>query len=171
MRREPAARWHIDRLDKKHDRAWFDCGVKELNDFLRSYARQNQDADISRTWVATELGSPKVVGYYTLSAASIARAAVPTSAGRLPPYPVPAVHLGRLGVSRECSGQRLGETLLLHALEQVRISDVVGVRVVEVRAKDARARGFYERYGFERLIDDPLHLYLSLKKIAAALGD
>ena len=47
-------------------------------------------------------------------------------------------------------------------------ADKVGVWGVEVIAKDEAARGFYERYGFKRFVDDGLHLYISLKTVRKA---
>jgi hypothetical protein len=42
---------------------------------------------------------------------------------------------------------------------------------VEVWAKTERARTFYEKYGFESLIDDRLHLYLPLATARQAVEE
>ncbi len=134
--------WEISRIERRHERASFDCGEQHLNDYLRRFARQNQEQDIVRTWVACEPGVLRVLGFYTLSASSIAFEHVPEAERkRLPQYPIPVAHLGRIAVDLAARGQGLGETLLIHALEQVeRVSQTVAIRAVEVRVKDATAR-------------------------------
>ena len=65
----------------------------------------------------------------------------------------------------------MGEALLFDALVRtLRIADDVGVVALEVWAKTERARAFYERYGFQSLIDDELHLYLPLTTARQLMG-
>lgn len=168
-----AAGWLMSPLERTHDRTSFDCGESALNDFLRNYARQNQTENVGRTWVATMPGERGVVGFYTLTVASVAREHFSAEElKRVPRYPVPVAHLGRLAVDRSVQKTGLGEHLLMHALEQIlRVSQVVGIFAVEVRAKNERARRFYERYGFKAAQDDGLHLYLSVKKLEKIIGE
>lgn len=50
----------------------FDCGVVELNDYLKRYARQNHERGIAKTFVAIpESGDKEVAGYYSVSMAEI----------------------------------------------------------------------------------------------------
>jgi ribosomal protein S18 acetylase RimI-like enzyme len=164
--RDPAAasRWIIQRLGAGHDRDAFDCGVESLNTFLQRYAGQNERHGICQTYVAVLPDAARVQGYYALSAGSIAFDQVPEPLRkRLPKYPIPVAHLGRLAVDRQAQGQGLGELLLLDAFERiVRAAEAIGIHAVEVRAIDEPARGFYLKYGFVELCDDPLHLYLAL---------
>lgn len=159
--------WLMNPLERTHDRTAFDCGEGALNGFLRNYARQNQTENVGRTWVATLPGERVVLGFYTLTVASVAREHFSAEElKRVPRYPVPVAHLGRLAVDRTAQKTGLGEHLLTHALEQIlRVSRVVGIFAVEVRAKNERARRFYERYGFKVAEDDGLHLYLSVKTL------
>lgn len=48
----------VELLAPRHDRQSFDCGVSSLNDFLKKYAGQNAEEDISRTFVAIRPPSP-----------------------------------------------------------------------------------------------------------------
>lgn len=161
----------IELLNKAHDRSKFDCGEEHLNDFLRKHARQNQDVDVGRTYVA--LIGQRVVGFFTLSVGSVARDVLQDDdAKRLPRYPVPSVHLGRLAVDVSVRGKGLGARLLIRAMEiVVQVADVIGIHALEVRAKDGKARAFYEHFGFRRMLDDDSHLYLSLKSVRRALDD
>jgi ribosomal protein S18 acetylase RimI-like enzyme len=169
---EPGSPWTIERLAKRHDRETFACGEAPLDEFLRRFARQNDEKGISRTYVATRDGSPIVLGYYSIRGGAVAFDVVPEEdQRRLPRYPIPVVHLARLAVDLRARGQKLGETLLMHALDKtVSISVELGIHAVEVQAKNEAARAFYARYGFVGLLDDPRHMYLSTKAIAAAFG-
>ena len=86
---------------------------------------------------------------------------------KLPPrIPIPVVLLGRLAVDNSQKGRGLGKLLLLHALwRSQQVSKEAGVYAVEVDALHEEAARFYARYGFQALLDDPLHLYLPMKTI------
>jgi len=167
-RRRPP--WEIVPLTRAHRRDRFDCGVDALNEFLRKYARQNAEKGLGRTFVALRPGESVVRGYYTLSSGAIAFETLPPAARRrLPRYPVPVAHLGRLAVDREEQGKGLGETLLMDALRKVLdLADLIAIYAVEVVAEDAAAKQFYERYGLTSLVDDTLHMFVSLQAVNRA---
>ena len=61
--------------------------------------------------------------------------------------------------------------MLLQALARsAEAASLIGVRAVLVHAKDATARGFYERCGFEPSPTHPLHLLLLMKDIRRSLS-
>lgn len=161
----------IESLRRDHAREAFDCGEPGLNEYLTRYARQNDARGLGRTYVAVPEGEDRVVGYYTLSAGGVAFAELPDHLRRrLPRYPIPVAHLGRLATCRSVRGQGLGEALLVDALKRsLRVADELGIMALEVRAKTDQAKAFYEKYGFEALLDDPLHLYLPLATARRAL--
>lgn len=153
----------IEPLGRNHIRDEFDCGEASLNEFLRKYARQNSERGLGRTFVAVRKGSSKVVGYYTLSSGSVTFESVPE---KLPRYPVPTAHLGRLAVDTSFKGLGLGEFLLIDALRRiVAVAGELGIYAVEVRALSTAAKSFYLRYGFVELTDESSHLYLPVRTI------
>ena len=162
----------ISRLGAAHVRTGFDCGVPALNEFLEKYARQNDARGLSRTYVATREHERRVLGYVTIRAGEVNCDDLPEhERRRMPRYPIPVLHLARLAVDREARGMGLGDGLLVFALEKaVDAAEELGLWGVEVQAKDEAARGFYGRYGFKPLVDDPLHLYISLKTVRRAFG-
>lgn len=163
-----ASSWIVEKLDKRHDRAAFSCGVGELDDYLRRFAGQNEKAGISQHFVAvTAAGDSRILGYYALSAGSVAFELVPDPLKkRLPRYPIPVAHLGRLAVDQSMQGRGLGEDLLIDALARiVRAADEIGIHAVEVVAINDSARRFYLKYGFTSLADDEQHLYLPLSAV------
>lgn len=165
MAEEP---WRIEPLTRRHDRQAFACGVAPLDDYLKKYARQNADLNYGRTFVLVREAEARVFGYYTLSAGAVARGHLPPEdAHRLPKYPAPVAHLGRLASDRGIQGQGLGSLLLADALRRAfRVSKDLALYAVEAVAKDERAKAFYVSHGFDELRDDPHHLFLSMKTIA-----
>ena len=138
-----------------------------MNRYLREQAGQNSRQDISRTFVAVPAEKPTIISaYYTLTLRSVGFREMPKEK-RLPHYPIPLVHLGRLAVSVNFQGRGLGKRMLLDALRRaILISDEAGAYAVEVVALHTQAADFYSKYGFVPIDDNhPLNLYLTLKAI------
>jgi GNAT superfamily N-acetyltransferase len=157
-------------LEARHDLSAFDCGVPALNNYLKKFALPNQGSQSARTYVATR--GERVVGYYTLAAASVRRDETPARvAKRLAAHPVPLILLARLAVDGCEKGKGLGAGLLKDALlRAAQAADIVGCRAVMVHAKDDGAKTFYQRFGFEQSTTDPFRLFLLMKDVKASLG-
>lgn len=142
----------------KHDRETFDCGVPALNEFLRLRARKEMDAGTSACFVMVPQNDPgTIAGYYTLSAATIMRTALPESVTKkLPRYhELPATLLGRLARDLRVKGQQIGDRLMASVLHRaVRASKEVASWAVVTDPKDDRARSFYAAFGFQPLTED-----------------
>jgi GNAT superfamily N-acetyltransferase len=153
----------VELLGIQHDRDVFDCEENSLNEFLKKYARQNDEKGLGRTFVAVKPGDPAIIGYYTIASGAVSFDTVPE---KLPRYPIPVAHLGRLAVDKQAKGQGVGAFLLIDALRRItQVADQMGIYAVEVYALNESAKQFYLKYGFTPLEDDPLHLYLPMKKI------
>lgn len=162
-----APSYRIEPLGIEHDRAAFDCEEPVLNDFLKRYARQNDQKGLGRTFVAVRPGDQKIYGYYTISSGSVQLDTIPE---KLPRYPIPVAHLGRLAVDRQAKGQGLGKALLADALKRIlAVADQMGVYAVEVFALNEAARDFYIKFGFRPLLDDRQHLYMPMSFIRKQL--
>jgi GNAT superfamily N-acetyltransferase len=166
------ADWTIEPFGKQHDRAAFNCGRQPLDDFIRTRASQYEKRRLGKTFVAVPQGGARVIGYYTLAAGAVLFERLPPDAARkLPRHPVPVVLLARLAVDLSAQGHRLGEGLLLDALQRsLDLSAGLGVHAVEVDALDDAAAAFYRSYGFVPLLDDPLHLDLPMTTVAQVLA-
>lgn len=135
----------------------FRCGAPSLDDFFARHACSNDEHGIGRTYVlrrptAAPATLPGVLGYYTLSMATIG---APLLAGvtvvKLPKYPIPAALIGRLAADERTrgSGLRVGETLLFDAFARVMAAaENVGCFGVVVDALDETAERFYRKYDF-----------------------
>lgn len=162
----------IEQFDKNlHQRASFDCGVQELNIFLHQYANQNQQKNISKTYVAVnqeDLNNPKrIYGYYTLASGHLNIKEISQEIScRLPKHPVPIIRIARLATDTSFQGQGIGGFLLYQALNTILdVADKIGIYAVVVDAKNDIAKSFYKSYEFIELQNNALTLFLPLKTI------
>lgn len=143
----------IEPFGPQHDRPTFCCGNEALDRYFHERIRKDVEAKVAAAFVMAD--GATVLGYYTLSAHSIERDALPEDVVqklKLPRYPhIPATLMGRLAVDRKYQRQGLGEILLLDGLERgyVLSSQVASFAVV-VDAKESAVE-FYRRYGFLQL--------------------
>ena len=156
----------IEPILHKHQRKNFDCGEDSLNEYISLYARQNDTQNIARTFVAVD-DDHLVLGYYSISAASIEFAELPEElAKHLPGYPVPAARIGRLAIDQSVQGQGLGARLLTNALQRIcTASGEMGIKIVLVDALNAKARAFYAHFGFIPLPGEKTGLFLPIETV------
>lgn len=142
-------------LDDSHDRAAFACGVESLDRYFQTQAGQDVRRRANGVFVLTEKVQPgRVLGYYTLCATALPPDDVPEAARKhIPRYPlVSATLIGRLAVTKDRQGQRLGAVLLADALRRALASaETVGSSMIVVDALNEGAAEFYAAYGFIRL--------------------
>jgi GNAT superfamily N-acetyltransferase len=155
--------WEEAPLAKHHERASFDCGDAALNLYLQRYARQNHESGGAKCFVAspTDMKS-RILGFYTLSPASIEYSRTPALAKKgLARYDVPVFRLGRLAVDKNVQGRGLGTGLILRAAARcIRVAEEAGGVALLIDAKDDRAARWYEAHGALPLLDAPLSLVL-----------
>lgn len=162
--------WKIERLDRFHDRAGFECGKRARDEFIRRFASQYEKRRLGRTCIAVQTGEKTVYGYFTLAAGAIPFRSLPEGSARnLPKHPVPVVLLARLAVDKTVQGQGLGEALPVSALERCsQLADEIAVHAIEVDAIDEQAKTFYSKYGFIPLLDRERHLFLPIDTVRDA---
>lgn len=166
--------FEIAALGRDHLRDDFDCGKQPLNDYLRLHALKNQTLGYGRTYVAMRQGSRLVEGFYTVSMSSVRFDHLPDALStRVPKYPMPVAHLGKLAIRKECQRKGLGKLLLIDAFRRVlTASDLVAARALDAITLDDDAKQWYLRYGFLAFKDNPQHLYLpmdTIRKIVVGL--
>ncbi len=155
----------IEKLNHEHILEIFDCGNVALNEYLTKYALVNQKLEISQTYVGILEGT--VIGYYSISSASVRHNQAPKKISRgLPRYDIPVMLIGRLAVDLSFQKQGIGAGLLKDAiLRTQKVADLVGVRALIVHAKNDEVVQWYKRFDFEPSPLDNKHLFLSLKDI------
>ena len=91
-------------ISKALQKAPFDCGYTELNEYFRHYAVKNDRLSIGKTFVSVD-AKEGVVGYITLASAQVEAQKLPEALrSRLPRYPVPAFRIAKLAVDTRFQG-------------------------------------------------------------------
>lgn len=167
-----AQEWTEGPLTRAHDRVAFDCGDADLNTYLQRYARQNHESGGAKCFVAAPAATPaRMLGFYTLSPASLVHARTPAIVSKgLGRYDVPVFRLGRLAIDKTMQGRGLGGALLLRAADRcLRVAQEVGGVALLIDAKSDQAARWYAGFGAAPLLDAPLSLVLPFAVVADAL--
>lgn len=156
-----SARFVIEALSKAHQRKTFSCGNERIDLYFRETVTQDIKRRYATCFVAQDLETDRIAGFYTLSSSNVPLVTVPEPlVSRLPRYPtVPAVLIGWLGRDQSYAGLGLGEALLFDAIRTVAEAQI-GAHAIFADAIDEKAAAFYAAFGFTALIDRPNTLYL-----------
>jgi GNAT superfamily N-acetyltransferase len=152
-------------LSEVHDRAAFQCGKVPLDRYLQQQAGQDRRRDLAQCFVLVQPEAPKtILGYYTLSAASVELSDLsPSQAKKLPYQVLPALLIGRLAVQAALQGQGLGRRLLNAALaHSLSLRSQLGVYAVLVDPIHDAARAWYLKAGFIALEPPVTRLFLPM---------
>ena len=158
-----------EHLTAAHDVSMFDCGVPELDTWLKRRALQNDINRASRTFVVSAQG--RVVGYYALATGAVAHSLATGRVRRNMPDPVPVMVLARLAVDQEFQGTGLGSDLLRDALlRTLAVADQAGIRAMLLHAISEEAKHFYVHHGFAESPVDPLVMMITLAEVERLQG-
>lgn len=166
-------------LERSDVRAGFSCGEPSLDVFLERYAWQNQTRHhLGVTYGAIDDRTRRVVGYFTIAAASIATggAEAPLAPGGYPEIPV--LRVGRLAVDTRLQGAGIGSEVL-HAALRIALDESARIGCVGVLVDALPGMvGFYEQFGFRPLVvlvgggasrPRPVPMWLAIGSIKKAL--
>ena len=130
-------------LEHKDERARFQSGNAEIDDWFHRFAWQNHRAGNARVFVTKQ--EPETLGFYALAMGAVSRSDLPEALkpGRRPD-PCPVLILARLAVDQRAQGRGIGAALLTDALLRTyRLSNDVGFAALLVYCAHDRAREFY----------------------------
>ena len=101
----------IEALTREHDRSDFDCGVAELNAYLKSMARQHGDKGVSRSFVLTDIDSPAILGFFTLALCEVVADKLPAGfVKKIPPTQPPGRSASTLSSLSKTAGEKIWRT-------------------------------------------------------------
>lgn len=147
----------------------FDCGVTQLNTYLKELALlfQRRRFGVTITFFNKEDPDKRVIGFYTLCPACIQQDSLSEKFLTGPkPNPIPGFRICRLAVDKPSQGKGIGQIIFIHALKKcLDQANQIGGGVVVVDAKDEKAKAFYQRFGFVSIPNQPLILIQSLKYV------
>lgn len=134
----------------QHRMEGFDCGKPALNDWLLRHARQAQGSGSAKTFVVADDDDDRVAGYFSLTVGQVDTLEAPERIRKgMGQYPVPAVILARLAVSRQDHGRGIGFGMLQDAIRRtLLIAEQAGIRAMLTHPIDEEAARFYTRFGF-----------------------
>jgi ribosomal protein S18 acetylase RimI-like enzyme len=168
------ARVRIELLDQKHDRAAFSCGDPQLDNYIQKTARNQQEADIARVYVACLDDQNVVIAYYAINAHSIDTSTLPADVRKkLPSYPtIPAIYLSKLAVHQNGhQGKGLGTRLLSHVFKRcVDSADIAGAHFIVLDALNERAAKLYRELGFVDLPGHEPRMFIKIAMVRKALS-
>jgi ribosomal protein S18 acetylase RimI-like enzyme len=166
-----SARFVIEPLAKGHRRSDFTCGKERIDAYFRETVSQDVKRNYATCFIAREIATDRLAGFYTLSSSNVPLTEVPGPLARkLPRYPtVPAVLIGWLGRHVGFAGLGLGEALLIDAIRTVATAPI-GAHAVFADAIDDQAAVFYANFGFMRLESRPMTLFLPVETAMALIS-
>lgn len=159
----------LELLADDHDRKGFHCGSESLERYLAETAKGHlaKGVSIARVLVERDSRKPKpVLGYFTLTSTLAKASHWPGTAKGLPTMPVPIVLLGRLAVAEAWQGRGVA-SLLLAAAREIAAASMRGAGGVglAVDPADESLVPFYSKYGFRRVEETSLRMFLPLASL------
>lgn len=156
-------------LDESSSVHEFDCGDNELNTFLKNLALlfQKRRFGVTVTFYDSNSDPKKIIGFYTLSPASIELGLLPPNFISGPkPNPIPGFRICRLGVDKNYQGFGIGKKIFINSLNKcLDQSKFLGGSIIIIDAKHEKAKRFYEQYGFKSIPSNPLTLIQTIKYV------
>jgi len=155
-------------LSTKHNRGPFESGTDLLDRYFKHQAKQDVERKLSACFVYETADRNEIIGYYTLSSASIPQEIIPQEfRKRLPKSysSIPVILLGRIAIDKRSQGKGVGKMLLIDALKRCHsTSYTLGSFAVVVDPIDGHAVKYYQRFGFVELSSSK-KMFLSMKTI------
>jgi hypothetical protein len=168
----------LEPLERRHNRAAFDCGEPSVSSYLQRVALQAQESMRAATKVAVSPPAPeRILGYFTLVGIKIIDTELPDDLAkrfkiRNLASGAPAILLAQLGVDRGMGSTGLGTFLLRHAMRHALTGalEIGGVALI-VDALNADVAAWYVKRvpDFRPLTADGLRLILPMATLAATL--
>ncbi len=162
----------------KHDRTAFSCGVDQVDNYFRKTANKLQKAGNVRITVLLD-ADEELLGFYAVNAHSVDYGELPRRYARTRPShgSIPAAYISMIGVDQRFQGNGLGGVLLVDALKKLaRASETLGIAVVLMDVLDCgneeatkRRLALYMGYGFSKLENYPIRLFLPIQDARALL--
>ncbi len=158
----------------EYDKRSFHSGKHQLDNWLANFASQSESRFETRTFLAVDIDTNLVLGYYAGKVTSIEpdQANTGLSGYFKLRYPLPAYLLAKLAVDTQFQNLGIGSQLLAHALRgAIDIGNKAGLQLVVVDAIDNDAAAFYGKHDFTRFRDDSERLFIPMATVVASFRE
>lgn len=167
----------FNELSKEHSKRKkdFSCSNEDLNNYLKKQAGQDVKNNLCRCFVLVNKednnNNGDIIGFFTISLESEYRDNLEGKFKRSIPYErVGMILIGRMAVATKYEGNRIGEDLILEALNiAVDVYKKVPFKAVVIDPKDNNLVKYYEKLGFTKL-DTKMRVMMSIEKIMDTLA-
>ena len=143
------------RLSKIYNLSKFDCGDKDINEFLRHDALIYQEQKLATTTIFTF--HDELIGFFSTAADSIKLKLEEKEGHHIQNKPIhefPAIKISRLGRDIKYKDQKVGVAILKWAIGYIlKCSEMTAVRFVTIDAYPHKVN-WYGQFGFVRNLDD-----------------
>ena len=140
-----------ERLAKYHNLSNFDCGDKDINDFIKNDALAYQEKKLATTTIFIDAGD--IIGFFSAAADSLKLILPEKEEHKVKNKPLkefPAIKIARLGRNKKYRGQKVGTNILKWAIGYIlNCSQMIAIRFVTVDAYPDKV-SWYEDYGFKK---------------------
>lgn len=164
----PEGKYKISLFDKAlHDRSAFSCGVKAIDNWVKSSVSDETKADRLRLWCGTD-DSGTLFGVYAINPHSVNPLDSGLLARRGERKPIPVLYLSCLAIDVRFQRRGLGEAMMGHAIAKaVQFSVEIPVVAIVLDVYDdenfERRLAFYRRLGFVSFASEtPSRMYLPI---------
>lgn len=166
----------IEPLRSEHRRGAFRCTNSKIQNYCQNNARKHNDAYQVRVFVACQIDSLDVLGYYYLCLSSYTLGKLDDQADQKfeRVNAVPAVYLGMIGVHSNYAKQGIGKMLMADAMRKtIAIAELAGTYALTLDALDESLVAYYrEQFDFQSFKEgNGLEMFLPLNTIREAILD
>lgn len=160
--------YYFENLSENHDLSDFDCGDKDLNDFLKNDALAQQNARLNVTKLIMCDGN--IIGFTSLLTDAFILKNLKNEKIKLKikdklnlnsnKKTVPAVKIGRLAIDKRYSGKGLGTHILGSIINNLKLKaeTEIGFRFIIVEGYAKAFKFYVMKNGFEYLKKDYEHV-------------
>ena len=138
------------RLAKYHDLSKFDCGDKDIGDFIRNDALTYQEKNLATTTIF--IYKEEIIGFFSAAADSLKLVPPEKEEHEIASKPIvefPAIKIARLGRDVRFKNQDVGDNILKWAIGYIlECSKMIAVRFVTVDAYVNKV-DWYSSFGFK----------------------
>ena len=142
-------------LSRIYDLSKFDCGDKDINEFLKQDALIYQEKKLATTIIFTF--NDEIIGFFSIAADSLKLKLAEKENHNIQNKTIPefpAIKISRIGRDVKYKDQKVGVDILRWAIGHIlKCSENVAVRFVTVDAYPGKVR-WYEQFGFSPNLDD-----------------